>query len=135
MHKGDILFHKRFGFKDGHTSPKLIVILNTPNLDKKEPYLVCRTTSKQGIKIKSPACDTLLSTFFIPADEEYFETDTWLQLHELFEIEAQSLLQDHFNQELFSQNELSENKIRQLVNCIKKNKDISQEHKDLIFNS
>lgn len=136
MQKGDILLHEKFKFTDGKIGTKLIVILNNPNLDKNESYLVCRTTSNQTKKIKSPACDHNLSTFFIPANKDFFDIDTWLQLHEIFSFEISDLLNAGMVDKILEKlGELSEDTLRQLMNCVKKIKDISIEHKDLILNS
>lgn len=132
MKKGDILLHDKFKFKDGDLGKKLLVILNNPDLKNSDPYLICRTTSVEKGKIKSPACDDNLSTFFIPENSDYFEIDTWIQLHEVFEFTLEESLKDHFDGHLDIRGKLTEDTIRQLLNCIKKIKDISEEHKELI---
>lgn len=133
MTKGAILFHHSFKFKDGEIGEKLIVVLNNPNLQNDEPYLVCRTTSKEGKRKRKPACDIDQSTFFIPEDNASFRSDTWLQLYEIYEIDAQSLLNDRSEGQLDFLDQLPQEITRQLMNCLKNMEDISIEHLVLIF--
>ena len=133
MTKGSILFHHSFKFKDGEKGEKLLVVLNIPNLQNNEPYLVCRTTSKEGKRKRRPACDIDQSTFFIPEGDASFPSDTWLQLYEIYPINAQSLLNDRNDGQLDVLDQLPEEITRQLMNCIKNMVDISIEHLVLIF--
>uniref|UniRef100_A0A7V3N6F2 Uncharacterized protein n=1 Tax=candidate division CPR3 bacterium TaxID=2268181 RepID=A0A7V3N6F2_UNCC3 len=130
--KGSILFHKQFKFKNGDIGEKLIIILNNPN-PSNEPYLVCRTTSQEKNKPKIFGCHEELSLFYLPSGHDFFEKDTWIQLHEIFPFEASTLLKDFFDRELECLGKLKDLTIRQLMNCVKKIRDISLKHKKLIL--
>ena len=54
LKSGCILFDTKFTFKDNEIGEKLIVLLNYPG--KEEPFLFCRTTSKEKppYQIKTP---------------------------------------------------------------------------------
>jgi len=130
--RGHILFHKKFEFKNGELGEKLIIILNNPD-PSKEPYLVCRTTSQEKNKPRKFGCNKELSLFYLPANHDFFEKDTWIQLYEIFPFNASSLLDDHFKGELEVIGKLRELTIRQLINCVKKIKDIAAAHKKLIL--
>jgi len=54
LKSGCKLFDKKFTFKDNEIGEKLIVLLNNPG--KEEPFLFCRTTSKEKppYQIKTP---------------------------------------------------------------------------------
>ena len=132
MEKGTILFHEKFRFVDGELGEKLLIILNTPD-PKVEPYLLCRVTSQGKNKPRIFGCQEDLSLFFLPANHDFFEKDTWIQLYEIFPFDAAALIQDHFNKQLNVLGKLKDLTIRQLMNCIRKVKDISLRHKDMIL--
>jgi hypothetical protein len=132
LEKGSILFHKRFTFKNGDLGEKLIIVLNDPD-PKKEPYLICRVTSKDQNTPKTLGCHQELSLFFLPAGHDFFQKDTWIQLHEIFPFDASPLLRDHFDGELTALGKLKDLTIRQLMNCIKGIRDIALRHKQMIL--
>lgn len=132
MDKGAILFHSKFRFIDGEEGEKLLIILNNPN-PAKEPYLVCRVTSQGKNKPRARGCHEERSLFFLPGGQDFFEKDTWIQLHEIFSFNASELLQDHFGGKLRELGKLDDLTIRQLMNCIRKIEDISRENKGMIL--
>lgn len=132
MEKGTILFHEKFRFANGELGEKLLIILNAPD-PKVEPYLLCRVTSQEGNKPRIFGCHQDLSLFFLPANHDFFKRDTWIQLYEIFPFDAATLLQDHFNKQLNVRGKLKDLTIRQLMNCIRKVKDISLRHKEMIL--
>jgi len=132
--EGAILFHKRFEFTDGAIGEKLIVVLNNPD-PSKEPYLTCRTTSQERNKTKIPGCQEEHSLFFLPASHDFFKRDTWIQLHEIFPFDAKTLISDHLSGSLTLRGQLQPTTIRQLMNCIRKIKDISGKHRRMILES
>jgi hypothetical protein len=132
LEKGTILFHERFRFKNGELGEKILIVLNNP-VPKTEPYLICRVTSQEKNKPKTFGCHENLSLFFLPPGQDFFEKDTWIQLHEIFPFEASTLLQDHFCGELNVLGKLKDLTVRQLINCIRKIKDISIKHKKMIL--
>ena len=132
MEKGTILFHEKFRFVNGELGEKLLIILNTPD-PKVGSYLLCRVTSKESNKPRAFGCHEDLSLFFLPANHDFFEKDTWVQLYEIFQFDAATLLQDHFNKQLNVLGKLQDLTIRQLMNCIRKVRDISLRHKEMIL--
>ena len=132
MQRGTILYHREFQFFNGDQAPKLLVILNTPDLGRNEPYLVCRTTSNPENKTRTSGCQYRQSLFFIEANKDWFDHDTWLQLYDIYEFSAKKFLQLKFRGLLEVRGILKDQRIREIVNCIKKLKDISGYHKDLI---
>jgi hypothetical protein len=133
LEKGTILFHEKFRFKNGEIGEKLLLVLNTPDLKKRELYLLCRVTSQESNKPKTFGCHEELSLFFLPAKQDFFEKDTWIQLHEIFPFGANTLLQDHYDKQLTALGKLKDLTIRQLMNCIRKVRDISMGYKKMIL--
>jgi hypothetical protein len=131
--KGSILFHKNFQFKNGAVGRKLLVVLNNPNINKGEEYLTSRTTTSEKGKKLEYGCNHELSYFFLPAKHDFFEKNTWIQLHEIFPFDAKTLLDDKYKGELEVLGELDQIVIRQLMNCIKKIKDIEIKYKKMIL--
>ncbi len=87
--RGTIYFHPKFEFKNGYTSEKLILLLNTPSKD--ESYVFVKTTSQQKNKPLRPGCLKRQSLYFIPAGASFFQTNTWVQLYEIYEVKASDL--------------------------------------------
>lgn len=132
MEKGTILFHVKFEFRNGNIGEKLLVLLNDPK-PLIEPFLFCKTTSRQKGKPTTPGCQSNWSLFYIPSKQDFFEEGTWLQLHEIFEADAKSFLKDHFAGDLQIKGKLKDLTINSLMKCIKIIDDISDKHKEMIL--
>jgi hypothetical protein len=130
--KGSILFHRKFRFENGEIGEKLLILLNNPD-PTQEPYLICRVTSQGKNKSKKFGCQEQKSLFFLPAKEDFFVKDTWVQLYEIYSFEPAGLISDHLAGHLEIKGNLKELTIRQLMNCIKKCQDISEIDKALIL--
>lgn len=130
MNKGTILFHRDFQFHDGQTGEKLIIVLNTPK--NNEPYLCCKTTSKQRFDIDREGCHSHKNIYVINPNYDWFKGKTWVQFHELYEFEPQRFLQAHFKGDLEIKGSLKENTINAIRNCIKRSEDVSQYHLSLL---
>ena len=134
MNKGTILFHKNFLFSDGNTGEKLIIILNVPK--NKEPFLVCRTTSKSQFyinkHINKRGCYSDKNIYYIDANFDWFRENTWIQFYELFELDTAGFLNDHFKGNLEIKGCLRTETIQAIVNCIKKSEDVSNYHMRLL---
>ncbi len=130
MNKGTILFHRDFQFLNGQSGEKLIIVLNTPK--DKEPYLCCKTTSKQKFNIDKEGCHSQQNIYVINPNFDWFRMKTWVQFHELYEFEAPKFLQAHFNGSLDVKGELKENTVRAIVNCIKRSDDVSKYNLSLL---
>jgi len=130
MHKGTILYHQAFQFHDGEIGKKLLIILNTPHND--EPYLCCKTTSKQKYNIEREGCHYHKNIYVINPNFDCFKEKTWVQFHELYEIEAGKFLKDHFDCKLEIKGSLKDNTIAAIINCIKRSEDVSNYHLTLL---
>jgi hypothetical protein len=130
--KGSILLHKQFKFKNGELGEKLLILLNNPD-PSLEPYLVCRVTSQEKNKIKKFGCQEGRSLFFLPANQDFFMRDTWVQLHEIYSFEPAGLIKDSLAGDLEIKGKLKDLTIRQVMTCIKKCQDIREIDKALIL--
>ena len=135
LKSGCILFDTKFTFKDNEIGEKLIVLLNYPG--KKEPFLFCRTTSKEKppYQIKKPkGCQNDSYYFFINACN-FFPEDTWLLLYEIYEYDYICMLNKHFKQQIRIINCINDITLRQIKNCIKYSRDISDKHLKMILDT
>lgn len=128
--KGAILYHKDFAFPDGGVSDKLFVLLNNPS--KFQPYLFCKTTSKPKFNITKMGCYSDKNIYYVDAHRDWFKLNTWIQFHELYQLNAAELLDAHCKGRIVIQNNLKEPLINGLINCIKKSDDISSYHLSLL---
>lgn len=128
LNKGTILYHKAFKFYDSEIGQKLLIILNTPDLNKQEPYLCCKTTSQQKFNIDKEGCHSNKNIYVLNANYDWFQERTWVQFHELYEFDRKKFLQEHFNGNLEVKGKLRENTIKAIINCIKRSDDVSSYH-------
>ncbi len=128
MNKGTIFFHKKFEFRDGEIGRKLLILLNNPEIKKNIPVLVCRTTSNPKNKPFKRGCYDTKNLFMIPAKHDFFDSDTWVLLHEIFEFKAEDLLNLRFKGYLEILAILREQTINEIINCIRKTQDVSSYH-------
>ena len=135
MTAGDILFHTDFVFRDGTHGKKLLIVLNTPDVEKDEPYLIIRTTSRMKGKQIQQGCIAAWKMFFIASGGgEYFTEPTLLQLDYIYEMNAASAVRNGLQQSLTQVGNLSQQLFGQVKNCIKEIKeDVSEKHYHLIF--
>lgn len=130
MNKGTILFHRDFQFHNGQSGEKLIIALNTPK--DSEPYLCCKTTSKQKFGIGREGCHSQKNIYVINPNFDWFKIKTWVQFHELYEFERDKFLQAHFKGVLDVKGELKTTTVSAIVNCIKLSDDVSKYHLSLL---
>lgn len=135
MKCGEIYFHKRFRFKDGEVGEKLFVVLFAPDHKVKSRYLICTTTTQQKKKSKNPGCQCQQALFFIPAGQEWFYEDTWIQLGSIYSYDAPTVLNDCITKEMELKSQLKEKTFREIVNCIRISNDVEQEYQDDILNN
>ena len=133
LKSGCILFDTKFEFKDNEMGEKLIVLLNNPR--ENEPYLFCRTTSRERppYQMKTPkGCQKNSHYFFINACN-FFLKDTWLLLYEIYEYDYTCMLNKHFKQQIKMISSMDDNILRQIKNCIKNSDDISEKYLEMIL--
>ena len=128
MKKGDILFHPQFKFTDGEIGRKYLILLNNPDLQKSEPFLLCKTTSNPKGKPQKQGCYPDRNLYVLDAGFDFFPEKTWIQFYEIFEAQSNDLIRDHFEYGLEIKKTLREQTINEIVNCIKKSDDISEYH-------
>jgi hypothetical protein len=131
--KGDGVFIEKFRFSDGNTGRKLVVLLTDGNLN--EPYLVVKTTSQSArYPNAKEGCNERQRVFLVRPSTPGFDADTYIQLHEIYEIPALDLVKghlDHTIQRLFS---LPSQRFNELRNCLRRLRDdISGVHFRRIF--
>ena len=111
--RGTIYHHSKFLFKNGFSGVKCIVLLNTPGAS--QPYLFVKTTSQRKGKPLKQGCIENRSLFFIPAETTFFEMDTWILLHEIYQLTPDVVEKDPDLRILGS---LAPNLIEKIVNCL-----------------
>ena len=81
--RGAIFLAENFVFSDNTIGKKLLVLLNNPV--PADPYFLVKTTSQQHLRPKSPGCiEKYHQAYFIHANNDFFEKDTWIQLDDYF---------------------------------------------------
>jgi hypothetical protein len=131
MHRGTVLFHKDFRFKNGKTAPKYLILLNEPVPDG--TYLFCKTTTSGQPRWRPPdvGCHSKLNVYVLNPCA-CFTKKTWVQFEELYELTTKVILQDYFNKDLTEAGQLNEKTIMEIVNCVKESDDIIKYHLSLL---
>lgn len=127
--RGTIYHHRRLVFKNGVAGIKYIILLNTPGPN--DPYLFVKTTTQKKDKPSKPGCIENLSLFFIPAKTTFFQSDTWIQLHEIYSITPDDVIKDS---DITEEGSFDLNLIEKIVNCLflSSEDDISPDHRRLL---
>ena len=131
---GDVLFDKSFRFNDGTIGEKLFIVLNNPK--QNEPYLVVKTTSQQDrYKNYKYGCNSELQIFYIPAGQDNFSKDTFIQLNYIYAYSLKNMLsKSMITKTLEFKEKIADSTARQLLKCLKKLKyDISSSYYKMIF--
>jgi len=117
-------------FYNGGIANKYLILLNTP--DKAEPYLFAKTTTQKKSRPSSPGCIKKNKCFFIKAGTTFFPKDTWVLLHEIYQIHPAEI--DTNDDVKILKEELTHKVIEEIVNCLFKvsKRDISGKHKKLL---
>ncbi len=112
--RGAIFLAENFVFLDNTTGKKLLVLLNNPSSD--DPYFLVKTTSQQHSKPKAPGCiENYYQAYFIHANSDFFEKDTWIQLDDYFLFD-----QSHAKTKLKHIGQLAIKTTDNIVNCFLK---------------
>ena len=121
MKCGTVLFHSDFQFLDGDHADKRLVVLNAPTFG--QPYLCCKTTSKPRFPDRE-GCHSSHNLYVLNPCP-CFKLKTWVQFHEIYELDAVELLQRHASGQVREVGELPPETGRAIVNCVKRSDDIS----------
>ena len=132
MRKGTILFHPSFEFTNGEIGRKYLIILNSPDIKKIEPFLFCKTTSQSQNKPQTPGCHAEKNLYCIGAQFDFFPKKTWVQFFEMFEVNYDEFIKQHFELGVEVKGELRTETISAIINCIKKSDDVSAYHLSLL---
>ena len=132
MRKGTVLFHPRFQFTDGESGRKYLIILNTPDIKKSDPFLFCKTTSQSQSKPSTPGCHVEKNLYCIEANSDFFPKRTWVQFFEIFEASHNEFIKQHFALGLQVKAELKLETISAIINCIRRSDDVSAYHLSLL---
>jgi len=127
--RGTIYHHRQLVFKNGFAGKKYIILLNTPGPN--DPYLFVKTTAQKKDKPSKPGCIENRSLFFIPAKTTFFESDTWIQLHEIYSITPDVVIKDS---DITEEGSFDLKLIEKIVNCLflSSEDDISPDHRRLL---
>ncbi len=112
--RGAIYHHKDMVFYNGGVANKYLILLNTP--DKADPYLFVKTTTKKKSRPSNPGCIKKHKCFFIKAGKAFFPNDSWVLLHEIYEIHPNKI--DTDSNITILKDELKHEVIEGIVNCL-----------------
>lgn len=129
---GVVLADDAFKFSDSTTGKKLCIVLNDAKVN--EPCLVVKTTSQSTrYKTAVTGCNPTLKVFFVPASQQVFEKDTYVQLDEIFAYGCDELLTGYWAKRIREICRLPDLTFRQLRNCLKRFKeDIPEKYYSLL---
>ena len=112
--RGAIFLAENFVFSDNTIGKKLLVLLNNPTSDV--PHFLVKTTSQQHAKPKIPGCiENYYQAYFIYANGDFFEKDTWIQLDDYFPSDP-----SHVKTKLNHIGQLTPKTIDSIVKCFLK---------------
>lgn len=112
--RGSIFVAENFVFSDRTKGKKLLVLLNNPASG--DPYLVVKTTSQKHSKPDTPGCiESYHQAYFIPANSNFFQKDTWVQLDDYFMFN-----QNHVDKKLKCIGQLTTKTSKLVINCFLK---------------
>jgi len=132
---GAIYHHRKWKFENGEERPKFFVVLGEPDEDY-DNFILALTTSNPDWKSYKPGCQPSVGVFFVETGElEKLKRDTWVQLAGLREFETRSVIQDSVNKDLEFVEFMPDNKVGELVNCVKIVDDVSRTHKNRVRNT
>ena len=132
MDKGDILLHREFSLHDS-LKEKYLILLNQPDLEKNEDYLFVWATSKPIDKLRISGCNQSKYYFFIPKDKEYFPKDTWIEFWDIHPTDIRSIMVDIVEEKAAIVDQLSDQTIKEITNCVRKIKSIPRRYKKMII--
>ncbi len=122
MNCGAILYDKQFQFADGTTLDKLIIILS----DFGTNYLAVKTTSKIHRKGMNKGCQIKdkPANYFLPKNTCWFNSDTWVELDEVYEIDSSILNSKIVDNVILLKNELPYDLKKDVLKCALQSLDI-----------
>ena len=123
MKKGTVFLHKNYQFPDGGIADKFFIIINNP--DRNDPFLTCKTTSKQDSRPDQVGCHHERNTYVIREKEDFFPKRTWVPFYTLYRFSHDILLNLTKRGDVFKVTELKPQTISAIANCVCKSEDIT----------
>ena len=126
MNFGCVLFHKGFEFEDGEKANKLIVVLNDQKAGR---FLTVLTTSQpHKTRPRNEGCQAERGYYFVPANQHWFNSDTWILLYRAYELEAHELRGSEERGVVKIKTTLNSAFTRAIINCFKRSSDCTDHH-------
>ncbi len=128
--QGEIILYKNY-FPG---NDKFLVILNSTKTNKDDLCVFCiATTTPKGPK--QPPCNIIKGYFFIPIGNDFLDRETWLELDNIASTDVEEIVTGIESGKLITgeKQKLTDSTLKDLLNCINKMIDISEEYEDLIF--
>ena len=127
MIPGTFLVDDNFKFRDGKTGKKIFAVLNNGSLGS---YIAVKTTSKgdrYGIQYGCQIMERFPNFYFVKRSC-FLHENTWIQLDDFFEFEAEKLKQKVMNREVNRIGVLDSSQTIALLTCASHADDISSIH-------
>ena len=131
MTPGSISLDKEFIFHDGEKGEKFFIVLRH---GENGHYVVSKTTSngmQRGIVFGCQLRDRFPS-FFLPKSSTCFIKNTWVCLHEFYELSKKHVLERHFAGQIYKCGEVPLGITKELLTCAIACVDISTSQKTLV---
>jgi len=131
MIQGRIYYEPDYEFEDKTSSPKLFILLNTP--EGNGNCLIVLVTSQPQFHTPRFGCFPEKAIYYLKAKEDFFDDNTWILLHTVIEITQSKLLTKLINKETIKQSQLNKVNLRNLLGCVKICSDFSEPYKKMIL--
>ncbi len=123
MIRGEVFFSPEFGFSDGTTKDKFLILMNTP-VDS-NPFLFVLTTSQKKFRSPTLGCHSKDEYYVIEEKKHFFKWRTWLKFDSLVEMDYIKCVAWHFKGKLIKKAVLNDPLIIDIVNCLKQSPGIT----------
>ena len=90
MKRGTVFLHKNYQFPDGGIADKFFIIVNNPGPN--DPFLACKTTSKQDSRPDKEGCHYLKNLYILRPNDDFFKLKTWVQFYILYRFNHKGLM-------------------------------------------
>lgn len=122
MKFGEVVLWKDYHFPGGTIRDKLGVCLNRPTVAVSA--ILAFTTSRLGRYASTPGCSSDPPFFFMRGTPSYFQADTWILLHKVYEITLEEANHMKASGAMKSLSQLKQNQAYELRNCAIRSEDL-----------
>jgi hypothetical protein len=112
------IYYGRYTFLDGGSSTKFVVIVHADPKTKR--VITCLVTKEFDDKNKTPGCHPKTEKFLIPANNEGFIVDTYLELTRFKEWDSADFQANTISGDFSYERPLSVQTIKAIKDCYKK---------------